>query len=109
LKKNTFPVSKVRSAINIRKCSSAYGACFLRSPNRTVYAKRRSVLGYEKPQSALRAFVGFFSATFWPAATLRVASWAGQNVIYSRNVKRNESPKFLKRCGDLHVAVKDKM
>jgi hypothetical protein len=28
------------------------------------------ILGYEKPQSALSAFVGFFSATFWPAATL---------------------------------------
>jgi hypothetical protein len=29
-------------------------------------------------------FVGFFSGTFWPAAMLRIALWAGQNVIYIR-------------------------
>jgi hypothetical protein len=42
-----------------------------------------------KNPSRAAPFVGFFSATFWPAAMLRIALWAGQNVIYSRNVMRN--------------------
>jgi hypothetical protein len=42
-----------------------------------------------KNRSRPMAFVRFFSATFWPAAMLRIALWAGQNVVNSRNVMRN--------------------
>jgi hypothetical protein len=47
-----------------------------------------------KNRSRATPFVRFFSATFWPAAMLRIALWAGQNVIYSRNVMRNCILKF---------------
>ncbi|MDR0401302.1 MAG: hypothetical protein LBH51_10245 [Treponema sp.] len=53
--------------------------------------------GYEKPQSALRAFVRFFSATFFCA--LKPCGFlyrAQKNVAYSRNVIRNFfCPKFV--------------
>jgi hypothetical protein len=56
--------------------------------NRSVYASPPvGGSGYEKPQSALCAFVGFFVATF-----LRLLETYGfpyrnrKNVIYSRNV-----------------------
>jgi hypothetical protein len=42
-----------------------------------------------KNRSRATPFMRFFSATFWPAAMLRIALWAGQNVIYSRDVMRN--------------------
>jgi hypothetical protein len=47
-----------------------------------------------KNPSRPAAFVGFFSATFWPAAMLRIALWAGQNVIYSRNVIRHGTAEY---------------
>jgi hypothetical protein len=49
----------------------------------------RTAEAVRAPKNPSRAtpFVGFFSATFWPAANLRFALWAGQNVIYSRDVR----------------------
>jgi hypothetical protein len=53
-----------------------------------------------KNPSRPTAFVGFFSATFWPAANLWFALWAGQNVIYSRNVMRHFFLNLLKKYID---------
>jgi hypothetical protein len=50
--------------------------------NRSVYAKRLAAFWATKKRSRATPFVRFFSATFWPAAMLRIALWAGQNVIY---------------------------
>jgi hypothetical protein len=47
-------------------------------------------LAYEKPQSALRAFVRFFSGTFFCALeTYGFLYRAQKNVAYNRDVKRN--------------------
>jgi hypothetical protein len=59
------------------------------SHNRTVYASPPLAARATKNRSRATPFVRFFSATFWPAAMLRIALWAGQNVIYSRNVMCN--------------------
>jgi hypothetical protein len=48
--------------------------------------------------------VRFFSATFLPAAMLRIALWAGQNVIYSRNVKYTQTMGFY-GGGDIELRL----
>jgi hypothetical protein len=56
--------------------------------------RRLRRLELRKTAVGLTALVRFFSATFWPAAMLRIALWAGQNVAEphvrnSRNVVGN--------------------
>jgi hypothetical protein len=48
-------------------------------------------LAYEKPQPGLRPFVRFFSGTFCPPLKPLRGFSGGQNVAYSRNVRRNFS------------------
>jgi hypothetical protein len=64
------------------------------SHNRSVYASPPTAARAPKNRSRAAPFVRFFSATFWPAAMLCIALWAGQNVENSRNVMRHFFEKF---------------
>jgi hypothetical protein len=69
--------------------------------------RRRQAARPTKNPSRAAPFVGFFSGTFWPAAMLRIALWAGQNIANGRNVVRELQflNNFrLKRQNDSHFA-----
>jgi hypothetical protein len=41
------------------------------------------------------AFVRFFSATFWPAAMLRIALWAGQNFLTAAQAASKQPERYV--------------